>query len=45
MTKFPEYREPISFWRTSGEEWGSPVVRTTGWLPDGVIPGHQEIQA
>ena len=42
---FPEYREPISFWSTSGEEWSSPGVSTTARSLDCAISGHQEIHA
>lgn len=45
MTKFPEYREPISFWSTSGVEWSSPLAGPENWLAEGAAAGHQEIQA
>ena len=45
MTKWPEYRELISFWSTSAEEWNSPVVSTTGCEPEGATLGQEGIQA
>jgi hypothetical protein len=44
MTKFPEYRELISFWSASADEWNSPVVSTTGCEPEGATLGQEEIQ-
>jgi hypothetical protein len=37
MTNFPEYREPISCWSTSGQEWSVPALITKGWLPEDAI--------
>jgi hypothetical protein len=33
MTKVPEYREPISFWSTSADEWNSPRSRWVAVVP------------